>query len=104
VSATTIHPGGIKTNIARNARMDASIAALTGEAEGASDVFDKMAMTTPDKAALQILKAVSRDRRRALIGPDAKAIDIIGRLPAALYQRVLVRGAGLRSRTRNTQR
>jgi NAD(P)-dependent dehydrogenase (short-subunit alcohol dehydrogenase family) len=28
VSATTVHPGGIKTNIARNARMDDSVAAL----------------------------------------------------------------------------
>jgi len=50
-------------------------------------------MTTPEKAARQILAAVEKDRRRALIGPDAKVIDFVSRLPAALYQRVLVRGA-----------
>ena len=33
------------------------------------------------------------DRRRALIGPDAKVIDLVSRLPAGLYQRVLVRGS-----------
>jgi NAD(P)-dependent dehydrogenase (short-subunit alcohol dehydrogenase family) len=92
VSATTIHPGGIKTNIARNARMDPSATAMGGSADPARD-FDKIAMTSPDKAARQILAAVEHDRRRALIGPDAKVIDLISRLPGALYQRVLVRGA-----------
>ncbi len=92
VSATTIHPGGIKTNIARNARMDASATAMGGSADPARD-FDKIAMTNPDKAARQILAAVEHGRRRALIGPDAKVIDLISRLPGALYQRVLVRGA-----------
>ena len=33
VSCTTVHPGGIKTNIARNARMDESVAAFAGGAE-----------------------------------------------------------------------
>jgi butyryl-CoA dehydrogenase len=72
VSATTIHPGGIKTNIARNAR------------------------TTPDAAAQQILAAVQRNRRRALIGPDAVLFDVVSRLPAGLYQRVLVVGSRFR--------
>lgn len=93
VSCTTIHPGGIKTNIARNGRMDASALGIAGSAEAAWDDFDKVAMTTPDKAARQILAAVKRDRRRALVGPDAKVIDLVSRLPAGLYQRVLVRGA-----------
>jgi butyryl-CoA dehydrogenase len=95
VSSTTIHPGGIKTNIAKNARMDPSVDALSGTADPGRE-FDKVAMTTPDKAARQILTAVEHDRRRALIGPDAKVIDIISRLPAGLYQRVLVRGASRR--------
>jgi NAD(P)-dependent dehydrogenase (short-subunit alcohol dehydrogenase family) len=96
VSCTTIHPGGIKTNIARNARMDDSVLALAGGVDKARDGFDKVAMTSPKKAARQILAAVESDRRRALIGPDAKVIDLIARLPAGLYQQVLVRGAKLR--------
>ena len=95
VSSTTVHPGGIKTNIARNARMDASAAVLSGGADSASQ-FDKVAMTSPEKAAKQILAAVENNKRRALIGPDAKAIDLISRLPAGLYQRVLARGAARR--------
>jgi len=93
VSSTTIHPGGIKTNIARNARMDQSVAALAGSPEAAREGFDKVAMTTPAKAARQILAAVENDRRRALIGPDAKVIDLMSRLPSSIYQWVLVKGA-----------
>lgn len=96
VSCTTVHPGGIKTNIARNARFDPS--ALPGRVNPAED-FDKIALTTPEKAARQILTAVERNRRRVLVGPDAKAIDLLSRLPAGLYQRVLARGAA-RQRSR----
>jgi butyryl-CoA dehydrogenase len=93
VSCTTVHPGGIKTNIARNARMDDSVAALAGSADKARAEFDRVAMTSPEKAARQILAAVEQNRRRVLVGPDAKVIDLLSRLPAGLYQRVLVAGA-----------
>jgi short-subunit dehydrogenase len=98
VSCTTIHPGGIKTNIARSARMDDSVAALTGTVAEARSGFDRVAMSSPEKAARQILAAVQADHRRALIGPDAKVIDFISRLPAGIYQSVIVRGARLRLR------
>ena len=93
VSCTTVHPGGIKTNIARNARMHESVSGFTRGTPDIGTDFDKVAMTTPEKAAHQILKAVQRDRRRALIGPDAKALDLISRLPATIYQRAIVLGA-----------
>lgn len=93
VSATTIHPGGIKTNIARNARIDASAADFGDNPDDFTDEFEKLARTTPDKAAQQILRAVARNRRRALIGPDAVLFDIASRLPAGLYQRLLAAGA-----------
>ncbi len=100
VSCTTVHPGGIKTNIARNARMDASVAALAGaDPSGAGEEFDKMARDhARPKAAAQILRGVERNRRRALIGPDAKVIDLVSRLPAGLYQRATVFGARQRRR------
>jgi short-subunit dehydrogenase len=90
VSSTTIHPGGIKTNIARNARTDESIIIAGASPDEFADEFDRLARTTPDKAALQILKAVERNRRRALIGPDAVLFDVVSRLPAGVYQRFLV--------------
>ncbi len=96
VSCTTIHPGGIKTNIARSARVDDTIAPVDPKGRTIGDEFDRIAMTSPKKAAQQILAAVERDKRRALIGPDAKVLDFIARLPAALIQTVLVKGAGRR--------
>jgi short-subunit dehydrogenase len=86
VSATTVHPGGIKTNIARNMRGDASAAAN----------FDRIALTTPEKAAREILAAVKANRRRALIGPDANVIDFLARLPGSLLHRGI--GFGFRHR------
>jgi butyryl-CoA dehydrogenase len=100
VSATTVHPGGIKTNIARNARMDPSVAAFSGSTDEARSGFDQVAMTSPEKAARQILAAVAQDKRRALIGPDAKVFDLLSRLPAGVYQRLLVRGARAQRRAR----
>jgi len=93
VSATTVHPGGIKTNIARNARMDASVSGIAGDPDKAVRDFERAFITTPEKAASQILSAVQCNRRRALIGPDAKVIDLVSRMPAVLYQTVLTRGA-----------
>jgi len=93
VSCTTVHPGGVKTNIARNARIDPALEAEAGGRAEADRRFDRMAITTPEKAARQILKAVERNRRRVLVGPDAKVIDLLSRLPAGLYQKLLVKGA-----------
>jgi NAD(P)-dependent dehydrogenase (short-subunit alcohol dehydrogenase family) len=101
VSVTTIHPGGVKTNILRGARIDDSMEELAGGGGADQDMeagFEKIAMTTPEKAALQIIKAVERDRRRALIGPDAKAMDFLSRLPAFVYQKGIVNGARLGAR------
>ncbi|MFV0315790.1 MAG: SDR family NAD(P)-dependent oxidoreductase [Microthrixaceae bacterium] len=93
VSSTTVHPGGIRTNIARNARVDASVADVgAGDADIGAD-FDRIARTSPKKAARKIIAGVQHNRRRVLIGADAVAIDLISRLPARLYQGVLVRGA-----------
>lgn len=100
VSCTTVHPGGIATNIARNARVDDSVSDLSGVDPGeATRQFDKMLRTSPETAAKAIVEGVLRNRRRVLIGPDAKVIDLLARLPAGAYQRMLV-GAGRMRRKR----
>ena len=93
VSSTTVHPGGIKTNIARNARMDDSVKSFGKSAVDPAKDFDKLARTTPEGAAKQILAAVTANKRRALIGPDAVLFDLVSRLPAGVVQRVVVAGA-----------
>ena len=88
VSSTTVHPGGIKTAISRNARMDRSLRDLGMDEETAGRDFEKNFITSADKAARIILRAVQRDRRRVLVGPDAVLLDKVQRLFPTLYQRL----------------
>lgn len=53
------------------------------------DAFDKLLRTPADDAAQQILEAVRKDRRRLLIGADAKAVDVIQRILPQGYQKSL---------------
>lgn len=91
VSASCVHPGGIKTNIANTARTNASMQALTGQSnEQAKQQFnDKLARTTAQQAAQVIIKGVLANKRRILIGGDAYALDLLQRLMPSLYQRLL---------------
>jgi NAD(P)-dependent dehydrogenase (short-subunit alcohol dehydrogenase family) len=93
VSATSVHPGGIKTNIARNARMGEGIDGMDVDPDEARRDFEKLFITSPEKAAQQIVRAVQLDKRRALIGPDAKALDVLAHLPVGLTQRLVATGA-----------
>lgn len=93
VSATSVHPGGIKTNIARAARMHASVAELVGDVEASRASFDKLFITEPESAARTILDAVRKNRRRVLVGPDARVIDAVQRLLPSAYQRLSLAAA-----------
>lgn len=101
VSATCVHPGGIKTNIARSARMTDSVTALTGgksSPEKMAAQFEKLFSTTPEKAAQVILNAVRHNARRVLIGGDAKATDIMQRMLPTIYQRIVTTSFKLANR------
>ncbi len=88
VSATCVHPGGIRTNIARAAKMDESMQRATGgKAEEARAKFDKLLnFTSAESAALQILSAVEGNKRRVLVGLDAKFLDKLVRVLGSWYQ------------------
>ena len=91
VSATSVHPGGIKTSIARKSVASPEIEAFTGtDPESGKDLFEKMFITSAGKAADIILKAVKKDKRRVLVGPDAVAIDTMVRTLPELYQTIIV--------------
>ncbi len=91
VSATSVHPGGIKTNIAKDARMDASIQSLGMDAKASSTEFEKNFITTAAHAAEVILKAIEGNKRRVLVGPDAYVVDLMARLLPSLYQRLVIK-------------
>ena len=89
VSATSVHPGGIKTNIAKAARMSSSMNQLGLDEKNATVQLEKMFITTADSAARTILRAVRWNKRRVLVGPDAYVVDLMVRLLPALYQRIV---------------
>ncbi|RZO86247.1 MAG: SDR family NAD(P)-dependent oxidoreductase [Oceanococcus sp.] len=93
VSATSVHPGGIKTNIARDSRANQSIEQLTGKTheQGVAE-FEKFFITSAEKAAETIIRAVQANKRRVVVGPDAKVLDVIVRLFPASYQRLITWG------------
>ncbi|HLD67289.1 MAG TPA: SDR family NAD(P)-dependent oxidoreductase [Pseudomonas sp.] len=100
VSASCVHPGGIKTNIATTARMNASLSQITGQdADQARRQFtDQLLRTSPDQAARVILRGVLGNKRRILIGADAHLLDAMQRLLPALYQRLVTAAMRLGAR------
>ncbi|MBS43073.1 MAG: acetoin dehydrogenase [Nocardioides sp.] len=89
VGVTAVHPGGIKTAIARNARVsDKEDQAKTAE------FFDKkLAKMTPERAAEIIVRGILKNQPRVLVGLDAHALHTMGKLLGARYQDVIARGA-----------
>ncbi|MFN9525521.1 MAG: SDR family NAD(P)-dependent oxidoreductase [Pseudomonadaceae bacterium] len=100
VSASCVHPGGIRTNIAKTARMNDSLAKVTGqEAEQARQQFnDQLLRTTPEQAAKVIVGGALANKRRILIGADAHALDWMQRSMPALYQRLVTLSMRLAAR------
>ncbi|MFP5326688.1 MAG: SDR family NAD(P)-dependent oxidoreductase, partial [Acidimicrobiia bacterium] len=99
VSCSTVHPGGIRTNIVRNARFDDSVGSFAGDPSRMVAATERAFRTTPEKAAAVILAGVERNKRRVLIGPDARLFSLLGRTSPGLYQPIIARGTrvGLRA-------
>lgn len=74
IGVTSVHPGGIRTNIVRNTE---------GMTEGDAADFDRIAMTSPAQAAKTILKGVLRNEERVYIGIDAKLMALAKRIVPA---------------------
>ncbi|NKE58992.1 SDR family NAD(P)-dependent oxidoreductase [Lentzea sp. PSKA42] len=85
VDAVNIHPGGIRTNIARNGRFHQDPEGLGRTQEDFAKEFDAMAMTTPDKAAKIIHRGLAAGKSRILVGPDAYVFDAVTRLAPTHY-------------------
>ncbi|GAB2915676.1 SDR family oxidoreductase [Rhodococcus aerolatus] len=90
VKVSCVHPGGIKTAIARN-----STAAEGHDAKALAEFFDtKLAKMTADDAARVILAGVEKGKPRILVGSDAIALDALVRVVGARYQRLFATVAG----------
>jgi NAD(P)-dependent dehydrogenase (short-subunit alcohol dehydrogenase family) len=101
VRAVTVHPGGITTNIARNARVRKDPEGLGRTKEQMAAQFEAITMTSPERAAEIIHRGVERGKSRILVGPDAYFFDALARIAPANYYAVISR---LESRLRARQK
>jgi len=90
VKVTCVHPGGVKTAIARNATISGD-----NDDRSLTEAFEKYFLRmSPEKAADIILRGVERNRARVLVGNDAKFLDLWVRLVASGYQGIAARATG----------
>ena len=102
IHVTCVHPGGIKTNIVRNGRIENDVNGNAVSLSKMSADFDKMAGTTAEEAARQIVRAIEKNQKRLLIGADAKGMDLLQRLLPNNYD--VVMGVGLKLMERFARR
>lgn len=87
IGVSSVHPGGLKTNIARN-----SVVAEKSVQLSKADLvkrFDRLAVTTAEEAAKSILRGVQKNKRRILVGKDAWVADKLIRWFPNSYERIL---------------
>lgn len=96
VGVTSVHPGGIRTNIAKNARVSSGVDPV--EAAQGQRAFDKMLRYPADTAGEEIVEALIARRRRLLIGNDAKGLDVLARLTPGSYWTHMQRGMEVAAR------
>jgi NADP-dependent 3-hydroxy acid dehydrogenase YdfG len=99
VRAITVHPGGVKTNIARSGRMHTDPRGLGRSHEQIADEFEAIARTTPRRAAEIIHAGVDAGKARILVGPDAYIFDFLTRLTPTHYWTILEKLQGLAIRS-----
>lgn len=86
IGVTSVHPGGTKTRIAKDATPASGVPAPEADVE--KRVFDRLLTLTPEQVAEAVLEAVEHRRPRVLVGFTAKAPDLVSRLAPGGYTRV----------------
>jgi NAD(P)-dependent dehydrogenase (short-subunit alcohol dehydrogenase family) len=93
VRVSAVHPGGVATNIARNARMGARLRDTSPERLAQErTAIERMLTLPPDRAAAIIVAGIERNRRRILVGKDAERIALLTRwLPLRMIETGMLR-------------
>jgi len=86
IGVTSVHPGGVRTNIAKSAR---------AEAEDLKEQAVKLIARSsipPERCAALIIEAIKADKMRQLVTKETHLIDTIKRFSPVLSQRMLLAG------------
>lgn len=90
VSVSAVCPGGVATNITRNAVVDALPQGVKNR-EDVDTNFDKAAITSAEDAAQIILDGAAKGKLQILVGKDAKRVSLIQRIFPQYYTKILAR-------------
>jgi len=91
IGVTVVHPGGVATSIARNAKLPADVD--PAEAEEKRKAFEALLRMKPEDAGEIIVRGVERRRARVLVGADAKRVALIERLMPVNYWNLIGRSS-----------
>jgi len=91
VGVTLVHPGGVRTAIATNARRTTALS--NAEAQAQMALWAKFLRLDPIVAAERIVRGIELREKRVLVGRDAQRMALVQRLFPIEYWRVLHRGA-----------
>ncbi len=86
ITVSSIHPGGIKTNIVRNIDKVDDM-----QKQEMAKGFEEVAPTTASQAATIILEGIAKGKARILIGKDARSIDRLTRLLPSSYEKQILK-------------
>ena len=89
VTVHSVHPGVIRTNFGANMR----VADTDATAEQTKRMFERAALTSPQKAAQVILRGADRNQARILIGPDGRVMAALPRVLGAGYVGLIARAS-----------
>ena len=90
---SSVHPGGVQTNIARSARTDGEGNLVMADADERDQQFRRLAKTTPERAADIILRGTARGKRRIMVGWDAWLILQLTKILPTRYHWITARVA-----------
>ena len=89
VQVVRVHPGGIKTRVAHNAKFVRGLGDGPEALQNDPDLFVQTSPTTPEVAAQTILDGMEGGKHRVLIGKDAKMVDLMTRMfPVNYFKRL----------------
>lgn len=89
IGVTVVHPGGVATSIAKNARPPRGLNDIDLDAQ--KERFDKFLRMPPLKAGEIIVSGVEKDRARIIVGNDARFMAAVERLAPVSYWKLLGR-------------
>ncbi len=92
VGVSVVHPGGVATAIARNARVPKD--APQDEIARGRELAQRLMRMAPQQAAEIIVRGIERRRARIVVGGDAKFVALLERLSPVHYWKLLKKATG----------